>query len=62
MMHVMSGILPDFSGLGRAAQYVAFNFNFYDQLLARQCLTTFVYVTAISIIGYFFLKTREIAA
>ncbi len=62
MMHVMSGVLPDFSGLGRAAQYVAFNFNFYDQLLARQCLTTFIYVTAISIIGYFFLRTREIAA
>jgi hypothetical protein len=62
MMNVLSGILPDFSGLGRAAEYVAFNFNFYDQLLARQCLTTFVYVTAIAIIGYFFLRTREIAA
>ena len=62
MINVLSGILPDFSGLGRAAEYVAFNFNFYDQLLARQCLTTFIYVTAIAIIGYFFLRTREIAA
>ena len=55
-------VLPDFSGLGRASEYVAYNFNFYDQLLARQCLTTFVYVTAIAIVGYFFMRTREVAA
>ena len=53
---------PISSGLGRAAEYVAYNFNFHDHLLARQCLTTLVYVTAITIVGYFFLKTREIAA
>ena len=62
IMHSLSTVLPDFSSLGRATEYVAFNFNFYDQLLARQCLTTLVYVTAITIVGYFFLKTREIAA
>jgi hypothetical protein len=62
MMRVLSGVLPDFSSLGRAAEYVSYNFNFYDQLLARQCLTTLVYVISISMIGYFFLKTREIAA
>ncbi len=62
IMHVLSAVLPDFSGLGRASEYVAYNFNFYDQLLARQCLTTFIYVTAIAIVGYFFLRTREIAA
>lgn len=62
IMHAISTMLPDFSSLGRAAQYVAYNFNFYDQLLARQFLTTLVYVTAITIVGYFFLKTREIAA
>ena len=53
---------PISRGLGRASEYVAYNFNFYDQLLARQCLTTFVYVTAIAIVGYFFMRTREIAA
>ncbi len=62
IMHSLSTVLPDFSGLGRATEYVAFNFSFYDQLLARQCLMTLVYVTAITIVGYFFLKTREIAA
>jgi hypothetical protein len=62
VMHSFSAVLPDFSGLGRASEYVAYNFNFYDQLLARQCLTTLVYVTAIAIVGYFLLRTRELAA
>ncbi|MHB8969838.1 MAG: ABC transporter permease [Pirellulaceae bacterium] len=62
VMHALSAVLPDFSGLGRASEYVAYSYNFYDQLLARQCLVTFVYVTAIAIVGYFFLRTREIAA
>lgn len=62
IMNALSTMLPDFSGLGRASQYVAYNFSFYDQLLARQCLTTLVYVTAITIVGYLLLKTREIAA
>ncbi|MFO7907070.1 MAG: ABC transporter permease [Planctomycetota bacterium] len=62
IMNALAGVLPDFSGLGRAAQYVAYNYDFHNQLLARQCLTTLVYVTAITIVGYFLLKTREIAA
>ncbi len=62
LMHALAAVLPDFSGLGRASEYVAYSLNFYDQLLARQCLVTIVYVTAIAIVGYFFLRTREIAA
>ncbi len=62
VMQAAASVLPDFGGLGRAAEYVAYNFNYYDQLLARQCLATLIYVTAITIVGYFFLKTREIAA
>jgi hypothetical protein len=62
IIQALSAVLPDFSGLGRASEFVAYSFNFYDQLLARQCLTTFVYVTAIAIVGYFFMRTREVAA
>ncbi len=62
IMNAVATILPDFSGLGRAAEYVAYNLSYHDQLLARQCITTLIYVTAITIVGYFFLKTREIAA
>ncbi len=62
IMNSLAAVLPDFSKLGRATEYVAYNFNFYGDLLARQCLTTLIYVTALVIVGYFFLKTREIAA
>ncbi len=62
IMNAVATILPDFSGLGRAAEYVAYNLSYHDQLLARQFIMTLIYVTAISIVGYFFLKTREIAA
>ncbi|MBM4091669.1 MAG: ABC transporter permease [Planctomycetes bacterium] len=62
VMDAMTWVLPDFSSLGRATEYVAYNFNYYDSLLARQSLSTLVYVAGILIVGYFFLKTREIAA
>ena len=62
LMHALASLLPNFSTLGRPAAYVAYNFNIYGDFLARQCITTFIYVLAISIIGYFLLKTREIAA
>jgi len=62
VINAMAAILPNFNGLGRASEYVAYNFDFYNQLLARQCLTTFVYVSAIAIVGYFFMRTREVAA
>jgi hypothetical protein len=62
VMNSVSAMLPDFTSLARSAEYVAYNFSFHDQLLVRQGLTTLVYVVAITIVGYFFLKTREIAA
>ena len=62
LMHALASLLPNFSSLGRPAAYVAYNFNIYGDFLARQCVTTFIYVLAISTIGYFLLKTREIAA
>jgi ABC-type transport system involved in multi-copper enzyme maturation permease subunit len=62
LIHALASLLPNFSSLGRPAAYVAYNFNVYGDFLARQCITTFIYVLAISIIGYFLLKTREIAA
>lgn len=55
-------VLPDLSRLSRATEYVAYNFYFYNDLLARQLVITLVYVIAITIVGYFFLRTREIAA
>ena len=61
-MNAVAFVLPDFTSLGRTSTYLANSFNIYGDLLARHCLTTLLYVMAITIVGYFFLKTREIAA
>ncbi len=62
MLKAFSTILPSFDRLGRFPEYVAYNYNIYGDLLNRHLLTTLVYVLAISVVGYFCLKTREIAA
>jgi len=61
-MQSLASIVPNFAALGRSTEYVAYNFNIYADLMARNCLTALVYVCAVVIIGTFFLKTREVAA
>ncbi|MCP4817172.1 MAG: hypothetical protein GY888_32050, partial [Planctomycetaceae bacterium] len=41
---------------------VAYGFNIDNGLVARHCLITLAYFFVISVIGYFILKTRELAA
>jgi hypothetical protein len=62
ILQSLAVVLPDFSRLSRATEYVAYSFYFHNDLLARQGLTTFIYLAAFTIVGYFFLRTREIAA
>lgn len=61
-MKGVAAVLPNFDEVGRMTSYVAHNMNVYGDLLTRNVVTTFVYVLGISLIGYFFLRTREIAA
>jgi hypothetical protein len=44
------------------AEYAASGFDIFGSLLARHAVATAGYVIAAFLIGYFFLKTREIAA
>jgi hypothetical protein len=62
IMNAVAVVLPDFTSLGRTSAYLANSLNIYGDLLARHFVTTLLYVLAITIVGYFFLKTREIAA
>ncbi len=62
IMQSIASIVPNFAALGRPAEYVAYNFNIYGDMLARNGLTALVYVAALVVLGTFFLKTREIAA
>lgn len=54
--------LPNLPKMLGTAEYVASGFDIFDALLLRHTVTTFGYLILACFIGYFFLKTREIAA
>jgi hypothetical protein len=61
VMQSAAAILPDYSRFG-TARYVAYGFNIDANLLAEHIATCLAYVLTVTIAGYFFLKSREIAA
>jgi hypothetical protein len=54
-------VLPDYNQFDTAT-FVADGYNIFGDLVAQQLIMAAVYLTAVTIVGYFFLKTREIAA
>lgn len=54
--------LPNLPRMLSTAEYAASGFDIFGALLARHAVATFGYVLLAFLIGYFFLKTREIAA
>jgi ABC-type transport system involved in multi-copper enzyme maturation permease subunit len=61
IMTTLAGMLPDYRALS-TSQYVAYGYNIDASLVSIQLLTTFAYVAVFSLIAYFLLKTREVAA
>lgn len=64
LMHsvrLMTGALPDFNQLG-TSDFIAYGIDLFDGLLLRHIVIAFGYFVMTLTIGYFFLKTREIAA
>ena len=60
----MSGIcslLPNYGGFNNS-DFVANGFDIANSLVARDFVVTIVYVVVLTTVGYFFLKTREMAA
>ena len=60
----MSGIcslLPDYGGFNNS-DFVANGFDIANSIVMRDFFVTMVYVGVLTTVGYFFLKTREIAA
>ncbi len=53
--------LPNFNKLS-TSEFVAYGTNIFDDLLLRHITITFGYFLMSSFIGYFFVKTREMAA
>lgn len=60
-MQALTGMLPDY-GKFSTTQYVAYGYNIDGTLISIQLLTAFCYVFVASLVAYYLLKTREIAA
>ena len=61
IMQAATYILPDYTQFD-TTEFVASGYNIMGSLVGQQLTMAIVYFTAVSIAGYFFLKTREIAA
>jgi len=61
LMWAASQMLPDFSYFD-TSDYVAHGFNIEANLLLQQTTAAMAFIAVLTIVGYFFLKTREIAA
>ena len=60
IMKMVTSLLPDFSRFSDV-DYVAHGFDIPPSLLGAQVVSALGYVAAMSLIGYFFLRTREVA-
>ncbi len=61
VLNVITMSLPDYAGFS-TTEFVATGFNIEPSLLAMQVLRALTYFVFVTLIGYFFLKTREVAA
>ena len=61
LMSFTANILPNYDSFD-TTDYVAYGFDIYGGLLSRNLMVGLVYTLAASLVGYFFLKTREVAA
>jgi hypothetical protein len=61
LLQAATYILPDFTQFD-TARFVADGFSIFPDLVAQQVVMAGVYFVVVMIVGYFCLKTREIAA
>jgi hypothetical protein len=60
IMLSMAQVLPDFRSFS-TVDYVAYGFNIPANQLAQDLTVTAAYIVGLFVIGYFFLRTREVA-
>ncbi|HEY4233647.1 MAG TPA: ABC transporter permease [Lacipirellulaceae bacterium] len=60
VMLSMAQVLPDFRAFS-TVDYVAYGFNIPANQLAQDLTVTAAYIVGLFVIGYFFLRTREVA-
>lgn len=60
-MWVAANVLPNYWEFN-TSNFVAYGFNIDGNLLGQHCLIALAFVLVLTVYGYFFLKSREIAA
>ena len=60
VIYAMTFVLPDYLRLD-TSQFVASGYNIYGDLVGQHVTSTLLYFAGAAVVGYFFLKTREIA-
>jgi hypothetical protein len=60
MIYALTFVLPDYLRFD-TSQFVASGYNIYADLVGQHVTSALVYFAAAAVVGYFFLKTREIA-
>lgn len=61
LLYAATYILPDYTQFD-TTEFVADGYNIFGSLVGEQLVMGLVYFTAVTVTGYFFLKTREVAA
>ena len=59
-MYSLAQVLPDFRSFS-TVDYVAYGFNIPTNQIARDLAITAAFVLGLFVIGYFLLRTREVA-
>jgi hypothetical protein len=60
-MRLVAALLPDYAGFD-TTKYVAYGYNIQTALMGQHLSITLAYVLVVTLLGYFLLRTREIAA
>ena len=62
ILDLIARMLPTFQNMLHMTEYVAYGINIPGALLGRFATATLLYVIIFSLVGYFLLKSRELAA
>jgi hypothetical protein len=61
IIYLFAAMLPTFKNISRMTEFVAYNYDIPGALLGRFAVATLVYTMVFGLLGYFLLKSRELA-
>ena len=61
VLYLFASLLPTFKHISRMTEFVAYNYDIPSATLGRFAISTLAYTLVFSLLGYFFLKSRELA-